>query len=797
MSNAAYAPDKILYHRDTLEVLREGGTCYPLHLHLIISDLCNLDCPGCSYRMSGYTSNQLFSGPNGERNPVRFLEPELVRKVLDDCKAMGTRAVEFSVWEEEVIPIQDGDGTRTVKIGDFVDTLFGRPGDGRHEELDVRGRGYSSYAINDEGRVVCGEIEAVYRHAAPEAIFEVTLETGRSTFLTGSHGINVVRSGRIVKVPVRELTPGERVACGDWKGRGVLPHDLAVPALEKGGIGVKERIRVDAALFRLLGYFTAEGSSSTQRGGVAHGLGWYFGTGPRDEAYRNDVTHLCREVFGVQAHPAPGKEETAVALTSKQATEVFASLGALGVQAERHVPWIVWDAPAEFKMEYLQGLFSGDGNFRSTHDAHGYRRNSLHLKTCNRSLAHEVFALLRQLGVNASIGKGTSPKREIDGRILNPSDYYVVNVYDSGSLSKLGSVLEGLGSTPEYIDSPLSRRKAKLRSEAFGLEAYTLRVKSVREATELGRPMVYDITVAGTHRFLTVAGIGCFNTGGGEPTVHPQCKELLEYAQSLDLDTALITNGISLPRIGDAAVRTQWLRISLDAATPETFAIVRPGFGSKRVELFDKVCRSIRWAVQRKQDLGAPCTIGVGFVVQRDNWRELRQAVALAYQLGADNIRISGLFSTEGDAYHADFRAEAEAIERRAIEDFDGIERAHREPFRVFGRYCEKLSDLAGPPQDPRCSYSRVTTYLGGDGNLYRCCVTSYNKHGLLGNVRAAGGLKALWDDPKTQRELGDFDARSCVRCQFNDRLRAIHAAIDAPEMPASPDTPPVHPFFV
>ncbi len=47
MSDNAYAPDKILAHPETLKVLREGGHPYPLHLHLILSDLCNLDCPGC------------------------------------------------------------------------------------------------------------------------------------------------------------------------------------------------------------------------------------------------------------------------------------------------------------------------------------------------------------------------------------------------------------------------------------------------------------------------------------------------------------------------------------------------------------------------------------------------------------------------------------------------------------------------------------------------------------------------------------------------------------------------------
>ncbi len=305
---------------------------------------------------------------------------------------------------------------------------------------------------------------------------------------------------------------------------------------------------------------------------------------------------------------------------------------------------------------------------------------------------------------------------------------------------------------------------------------------------ELVRSVIDDCVTMGTKALEL--------TGGGEPTVHPHCRELLEYAQERGLDTALITNGLRLPLVGDAAVRTQWLRISLDAASAATFAKVRPGFGLSSRENFDRVTRAIRWAVVRKRELGSDCTIGVGFVVQRDNWHEIYDAVELAYQLGADNVRISGLFTPEGDAYHTDFRERAEALERRAVTEFDGIGLG-RSTFRVYGRYSEKLADLAGPPSDPRCGYQHVTTYLGGDGNLYRCCVTSYNKHGLLGNVLTAGGLRKLWDSPEVQEKLRNFDARSCVRCQFNDRNKAINAAIDAPELPPGPEIPPVHPFFV
>lgn len=285
-------------------------------------------------------------------------------------------------------------------------------------------------------------------------------------------------------------------------------------------------------------------------------------------------------------------------------------------------------------------------------------------------------------------------------------------------------------------------------------------------------------------------------TGGGEPTVHPDLGYLMRLAQNLGLDTALITNGLLLQRVGEAAIRGQWLRVSLDAATPATYAAVRPGLSGPKQTNFGRAVESIRWAVDQRELYKTDCSIGVGFVVQKGNWQEIYDAAWLAFQVGADNIRISGLFTPEGEVYHAEHREDAEELEQRAIAQFDSKVNHRGRVFRVHGRFREKLADLHARPDYPVCHYQRFTTYLGADANLYRCCVTSYNPQGLLGNVRNAGGLKALWSSDEVKQRLHRFDARSCERCQFNDRNRSIGAAL----LPAEPPVEPadlLHPNFV
>jgi radical SAM protein with 4Fe4S-binding SPASM domain len=267
-------------------------------------------------------------------------------------------------------------------------------------------------------------------------------------------------------------------------------------------------------------------------------------------------------------------------------------------------------------------------------------------------------------------------------------------------------------------------------------------------------------------------------TGGGEPTLHPNFMDLVSYAQDfLHLHTALITNGLRLGRdIAYRACKGSWFRISIDAATPQTYALVRPGGGSPSVNAvnFNLATLGLRTVRAMRNEMASlsDCVIGAGFVVQKDNWHEIYDAAKLYRELGADNVRISGLFSPEGDRYFDGWRVEAIALEQRAIKELT------RPGFAVYGRLSEKIADLQAQPTRQRCWYHHFTLYLGANGDVYHCCNLAYTKQGKIGNVIEAGGLKKLLDRPEVQQGLVDFDARQCPACQFNDRNDAMDRAI-------------------
>jgi len=270
-------------------------------------------------------------------------------------------------------------------------------------------------------------------------------------------------------------------------------------------------------------------------------------------------------------------------------------------------------------------------------------------------------------------------------------------------------------------------------------------------------------------------------TGGGEPTAHPKFAEVLEYAHGLGLECALVSNGVALsnPRLASIVAQScSWVRISIDAGSPETYTATR------RVPAthWERAREAVRNLRQFRDRHGTACTIGVGYVVYPYNWREIYEGAHLARELGADNVRISAMFSAADDVPFQDIHEGAAANAKMA-------ELLSTDKFQVINRFSDRLSDLQQKrPDYDRCGYQHFTTYIGADLNVYRCCVYAYNERGKIGSLKDQR-FAELWMSKDRARGMGKFNARACDRCQFNNINRTLGYATD-------PD-PQMHEAFV
>ena len=258
-------------------------------------------------------------------------------------------------------------------------------------------------------------------------------------------------------------------------------------------------------------------------------------------------------------------------------------------------------------------------------------------------------------------------------------------------------------------------------------------------------------------------------SGGGEPLVHPDHLEIFNRVLDNDLDLSLISNATKIsPKLMPALLKSKWLRFSFDAARPETYSLIRK-VSSKH---YDKAWRNVKMLVDEKRQTLSNVTIGVGFVVTKENYFELFDFVKMAKDAGVDNVRISAFFQSEGENYFSEFY-------KYASEEAIRAEQLQTDSFTVFNNFGKRIEDLRqASPDYSLCGYQHFTCYVGADLNLYRCCVTSYTTNGLIGSLKTQS-FKTLWESNEKLQKYKSFDARSCKWCMFNKKNKAILYAIN------------------
>lgn len=254
-------------------------------------------------------------------------------------------------------------------------------------------------------------------------------------------------------------------------------------------------------------------------------------------------------------------------------------------------------------------------------------------------------------------------------------------------------------------------------------------------------------------------------TGGGEPTVHPNHDLIFNECLDRGMDLGLVTNGVRLTdKLCRTLVRASWVRISIDAGTSESYASIR----RTDPKVFYKVLKNVENFVsmrEAKSDL----IIGIGFVVTKENWKEVLQCTQMVKALGVDNIRISALFQNEGVDYFDGWLDDATALCREAAKETTN-------EFKVFNNFTNRVDDLLQQHPDYEfCGIQNVQTYIGADLNLYRCCVLAYNPRGIIGSIKHQS-FYDLW----THKDLNTgFNAHDCPRCMYNDKNKTILYAIN------------------
>ncbi len=250
---------------------------------------------------------------------------------------------------------------------------------------------------------------------------------------------------------------------------------------------------------------------------------------------------------------------------------------------------------------------------------------------------------------------------------------------------------------------------------------------------------------------------------GGEPLIHPQIDEILEYLRESEYGLTVETNGTLITEEKAALIascKRPFVSVSLDGVDKETHEWVRGVPGS-----FDASCRAVEFLA----DAGLKPQVIMS--VMRHNADQVEPMIRLAESLGAGSVKYNIVQPTErGETMHAEGNTLSirELIDMgRRVEDTLAKTTDLRLVFSLPHAF-HPLSRMFGNESRGGCGRCNIRGIIGvlGDGSYALCGIGETISEMVFGNART-DRLEDVW---QKNAVLND------IRCGLPDKLQGICA---------------------
>jgi len=262
---------------------------------------------------------------------------------------------------------------------------------------------------------------------------------------------------------------------------------------------------------------------------------------------------------------------------------------------------------------------------------------------------------------------------------------------------------------------------------------------------------------------------GVIFSSSGEPLMQPEIVEFMRHTKQRGVDVALITNGSGFGRKGlieAIAEDVSWVRVSLNAGTPETRAKIH-GVGPAD---YRNVLGSLSRLSDKKRETGSSLNIGAQIVVTEENREEIALACRDVKNAGADYFQIKPV------VFHPQDGREQLSAEfwGRVLEESEQAKEIHQDSgFDVFVKY-DQFHAIMKPDHD-RSAYDTCRAVffpiVEADGKVYHCSQTRGLDSMELGDLNGQS-FREIWESEKRKKIVEGIDLAKCqpvCRCHANN----------------------------
>jgi len=266
--------------------------------------------------------------------------------------------------------------------------------------------------------------------------------------------------------------------------------------------------------------------------------------------------------------------------------------------------------------------------------------------------------------------------------------------------------------------------------------------------------------------------------GVGEPMLVKELPRMVDYLKRRNVYVLFNTNGTVLSeRSGRALIAAglDELRVSLDAATRESFKAVRGR------DYFGRIVRNVTafCALQEREGHAKP-RVSVWITGLKETLRELPDFVRLASEMGVKEVYLQRLVFFDTDAIGL-ARPDQALFERMQKEDMhylrEGEEIARRLGLTFSASGAASEPELSLAPETDRSPWSLCRRpwslmYITANGRALPCCIAPFSQHGYanytLGDATQQS-LREIWNGPAYRQFraalLSDRPPRACANC--------------------------------
>ena len=267
--------------------------------------------------------------------------------------------------------------------------------------------------------------------------------------------------------------------------------------------------------------------------------------------------------------------------------------------------------------------------------------------------------------------------------------------------------------------------------------------------------------------------------GEGEPLLHKDMAEIVNYAKSVGIDNSFTTNGVHLKEdfLNECGENISWIKVSFNAGTSEVYSKVH----RTQEKDFDRVVENLSRANEWRKRTGAKVALGFQSLLLPENADTMEDLVLLAKEIGLDYVVIKPYSQHKFSNTHV-----YENIDYNPYLDLGkNLEKHNTDDFNVVVRI-NTIKNWLSQNEDRYCKCLATPSmwgYIMADGSVYSCSAYLLDERFKLGNINDHD-FSTIWTSEAKMEHVeyikNELDINECrVNCRMDQVNRYLDKVVN------------------